>query len=250
MPKFKNVSLTAIVLAAVAASLMIQHQSQAEFRANEALLQEQRSRLAALTAEHERLSSLVPRASGLPAEDHSAELARLRSAAEALKKQTNELGRTLAGSHDSQPSQPPPKLEHHTPEYYAQLHQMAGARNTDAMSLGRAFASYAFDHHQQCPASLDQLAPYLASENLTLSGTNQFEIIFQGSLDRLEGLPWGSVAVVREQQPWPGPDGKMRKVYGFPGGNAQMVQADYFQSWEAQHVIAPPADASGQQNAP
>jgi hypothetical protein len=225
---------------------MIQHQSQAKFRAQEALLQEQRSRLEALTAEHERLSNLVPRASSLPTEDHSAELARLRGEAEALKKQTNELGRPLAGSHDSHPSQPPPKLAHHTPEYYEQMHQMAGARTRDAMNLGRAFGNYAFDHKQQAPASLDQLAPYLAQENLALSGTNQFEIIFQGSLDTLEGLPWGSVAVIREQQPWPGPDGKMMKVYAFPDGHSQMVQSDYFQSWEAQHVIAPPADATGQ----
>jgi len=88
----------------------------------------------------------------------------------------------------------------------------------------------------------------LAKENRSLSGSNQFEIIYQGSLDNLQGLPSESVAVVREQQPWPGPDGKMTRLYGMMGGIRQMVASDdNFQSWEAKHVISPPpVNQSGQ----
>jgi hypothetical protein len=111
---------------------------------------------------------------------------------------------------------------------------------TDAKVLVMAFRLYADDHQNQSPVGLDQLDAYLAKENRTLSGTNQFEIVFQGSLDQLQGLPPGAVAVVREQQPWPGPNGKMMRVYGFADGHSQMVVSDdNFQSYEAQHVIMP-----------
>jgi hypothetical protein len=248
MTKFKIISMTTIALAGVAASLMIQRQSQARFRAGEARLQQQSNQLAALTAEHGRLSNLVSRASSAPANDNAAELAKLRREAEALKKQTNDLGRPLARRQDSPPSRTAPSQASHTPEYYEQMRQMAGSKPTEARDLGMAFRAYAEDHQNQSPVSLDQLASYLAKENRSLSGSNQFEIAYHGSLDQLQGLPWGSVAVIREPQPWPGPDGRMLRVYGFLDGHSQMVSSDdNFQSWETQHVIAPPAiRASGQ----
>jgi hypothetical protein len=125
---------------------------------------------------------------------------------------------------------------------------MAGSKPFESRNLGTAFISYANDHRNQFPSSLDQLAPYLAKQNASLSGSNQFEIIYQGSPDRLKGIPLDTVAVIREQQPWPGPDGKMRRVYVMASGTTQFVGSDdNFQSWEAEHVIAPPsAGASGQ----
>ena len=95
-----------------------------------------------------------------------------------------------------------------------------------------------------CPTSLDQLTPYLAQNNATLSGSNQYEIIYQGSLDQLKNLPWGSIAVVRDAQPWAGPNGTMLRTYGFPSGSSQMV-IDNLQPWLSQHVITPPMDAPG-----
>jgi hypothetical protein len=115
----------------------------------------------------------------------------------------------------------------------------------DAKVLGMAFELYESDHQNQSPVNLDQLAPYLAEEAKqgykTFSGTNQFEIVYQGSLSNLQGLPWGSVAVVRDQQPWLGPNGKMMRVYGFADGHSQIVGSDdNFQAYESQHVIMPP----------
>jgi hypothetical protein len=79
-----------------------------------------------------------------------------------------------------------------------------------------------------------------------MSGTNEFEIVCQGSLDDLKGLPWGLVAVVRDKQSWPNPDAKMMRGYGFPDGHAQIVGCEFQSSWEAQHFIAPSAtDGSG-----
>jgi len=247
MTKFNIISITAIALAGVAASLMIQHQSQTKLRAGEALLEEQRSQVAALTEEHERLSNLVALAGSARADNNTAELARLRGEAAALKKQTSDLGPALANSPGTRPSRAASSHEPHTPEYYEQLHQMAGNKTLEARDLGMAFGSYADAHQNQSPSNLDQLASYLAKLSGSSSGSNQFEIVYQGSLDRLRSLPWGSVAVIREQLPWPGPDGRMMRLYGFPDGHSQIVSSDDgFQSFEAIHVIAPPNDATGQ----
>jgi hypothetical protein len=248
MTKFKITSVAAAAIAGTAVSLVIHYRSQAACGASVALQQEQGRQMAALTVEREHLSNLAAHAAGARAQESAAELKRLRSEVEALKKQTNDLGRALVKSHDP-PASRPASIEH-TPEYWAQLHQMAGARMEDAKILGMAFEDYAFDHQQQSPLNLDQLAAYLAkaaADNRSLSGTNQFELVYQGSLDKLQGLPWGSVAVVRDQQSWPDPDGKMMRVYGFPDGHSQIVGCEFQSAWEAQHVISSPATSpSGQ----
>lgn len=248
MTKLKIISIAAIAIAGAAAALMIQHKSQVRFREREAWLQQQDKQLAGLTAENRRLSNLVAHADSVPPEDHTAELAKLRSEAEALKKQTNDLGRQLEKSPEPQSLPSAPAPETHTPEYWEQLHQTAGGKTTDAIRLALGFWNYASDHQDQCPSNLDQIAPYLAKEKLSLSGTNQFEIVYQGSRDQLKGLPIGTVAVIRDRQTWVGPDGKMMRVYGMAGGVGQIVASDdNFQSWEAQHIISPPkAGQSGQ----
>jgi hypothetical protein len=240
MTKFKIICLASIAIAGVVASLMVQHKSQVKFRERDALVRQQGQQLAALKAEHQRLSNLAARAKSAPADDHKAELARLRREAEALKQQTNDLGRPLARSQASRSSPPASSPQSHTPEYYEQLHQMSGGKMKDAMNLAKAFISYASDHQNQFPSSLDQMAPYQAKAGMPFSGANQFEIVCQGSFEKLQGIPPGTVAVVREQQAWAGPDGRMMRIYGLADGSAQIVGSDdNFQSWEAQHIILP-----------
>jgi len=46
--------------------------------------------------------------------------------------------------------------------------------------------------------------------------------------------------VIRDKQTWQGEGGRMMRVYGFVGAEAQIISSDDdFQSWEAQHVIFP-----------
>jgi len=242
MAKLKIILIAGIVLAGTAATLTIQHKSQIKLSANEASLREQEEQLAALTTEHARLSNQVATAHGAPPEDHTAELAKLRGEAEALKKQTNDPGRRLAAREPKPPTPPSPAPATHTPEYWQQLHQMEGSKGTELRDLALAFSRYAWDHQGQSPTSLDSLVADLAKQNWTLSGTNQYEIIYHGSFDDLEGIPIQDVAVLREQQAWPGPDGKMFRVYGMGGGVGLRVSSDdNFVSWEAKHVILPPA---------
>jgi hypothetical protein len=248
MTKLKTFSLASLGLAGVAASLMILHASLVKFRERDALVRQQDQQLAALNAEHQRLTDLAARTNVAPLDDHTAELARLRSEAEALKRQTNDLGRRMEASRASRSSQPAPVPESHTPEYWEQLHQRAMVKAADARNLATAFIFYAGDHQNQCPSSFDQVASYLAKKEWSLSGSNQFEILYEGSFGKLQGVPPGEVAVVRDRQTWAGPDGKVMRVYGMGDGSGQIVGSDdNFQTWEAQHVIAPPKSGqSGQ----
>jgi hypothetical protein len=240
MTKFKIISVAGLAIAGVAASLMIQHASHRKFLERDDLLRKQGEQLAALTAEHQRLSDLAAHAQDEQAVDHTAELAKLRREAEALKKQTNDLVLPMEKSRASRISRPAPNAELSPQEFQERMRHMWEARDA-----ATAFLQYAGDHQQQFPSNLDQIASYLAKENRTMSGTDQFDILYQGSLDKLDGVPLGAVAVIRSQQTWQGTNGNMTRVYGLADGHSQVVASDdNFQSWEAQHVISPPSNAS------
>jgi hypothetical protein len=244
MIKFKIISLTALAIGGLVASLIVHHKSQVNFRDNETLMRQQNDQLATLTAENQRLSNLAAHTHVAPPDDSAAELARLRAEADTLKKQTNTLATQLQKISAPRPPQPAPASESHPPEYWKQIQEMAGDKSTDARNLATAFLYYASDHQNQVPSNFDQLAPYLAKPNLIFSGTNQFEIVYHGSLDKLQGVPNGTIALVRDQQTWQGPDGRLMRVYGMANGVGQIVSSDdNFQAWESKHVISPPNPA-------
>ena len=234
------IAVTVLVIAGLGVSVAIHGRNQAGFRERDALSRQQDKQLADLTAENQRLSNLVARAASASAQDPSAELAKLRAQAEALRKQTNELAKLSPPRQQPHSSRAAASPTTHPPEYWDQLHQIMGARGTDARNLATAVSEYAAQHQGHAPHSLDELDPYLGKAGRPLSGTNQFEIVFQGSLDQLQGLPPGEVAVVREQQTWLTPDGKTARVYGLNGGIGQVVASDdNFQTWESKHIIPP-----------
>src|SRR5262245_16191310 len=91
--KLKVIIICAIAIAGMTSSLVIRGRAQAKLRENDAMLRQQDDRVAELTAERQRLSNLVAQASHVPAEDPFAELRKVRTEAEALRRQTNELSR-------------------------------------------------------------------------------------------------------------------------------------------------------------
>jgi hypothetical protein len=71
---------------------------------------------------------------------------------------------------------------------------------------------------------------------------SEFEMVYQGSTNELTHVPWQEVALIRERQPWPTPSGKWARIYVTAWGGVEIVESDdNFQSWEAEHVIPPPA---------
>jgi len=249
MTKLKLSLIGAIATASVAASLGVHHQTQAKLLEKNTELQQLDGQLAGLTAENQRLSNAVVQAANPPADNRAVELVRLRTEAQALQKQINELGKQLTENRPSGVSQAASQSIHHTPEYWEQLHQMAGGKSKDAMILAFALMEYASDHAGRIPSSFDQIESYLRKKkDAVLTGTNEFDIVYQGSLDQIKNIPMQEVALVRDRQSWLAPSGKMAKVYGMAGGIGQIVESDdNFQAWEAEHIVVPPPAAQSVQ---
>jgi tellurite resistance-related uncharacterized protein len=75
-----------------------------------------------------------------------------------------------------------------------------------------------------------------------MTGTSEFEMVYQGSYNELTNVPLQEVALIRERHAWPTPSGKWARIYVMAGGEVNIVEADdNFQSWEAAHIVPPRA---------
>lgn len=92
----KTLVTIAIIAAGVATPLVIQHKAQVRLRAENQSLREQVDRLSQLTAENERLSNLVARATPPAPGGVSSDVLRLRGDVGLLRRENEELGRLLA----------------------------------------------------------------------------------------------------------------------------------------------------------
>ena len=232
----------AITIAGVLIAIVIQRQLHAQLRGKEEALRQQAEQVTELAAEHQRLTNRIALAKASSPDGQRADLERLRGEAEGLRKQTNTLGKQSERSRITRPPTKVTKPESHPPEYYQRLHQVAGGKDRDALAIGSALQQYAGEHNRQIPANMEQIAAYLRSGSQPLTGTNEFEIVYQGTLDRLQNVPLGSVALIRDRQIWRAPSGKSARVYGMANGAGLIVESDDdFQSWEAEHIIPPAA---------
>jgi len=303
MTQFKIIlGSSAFLVGGLTASLVIQDRAEGKLRESDAVLRQQDYQLAVLAAEHQRLSNLVAQANSSSAEDQLAELAKLRSQAEAFRKQTNELGKQLAENRRSRQSQTLPRSRSDThyfvgmisvvsdsnsEEYVNQLNRMTYDKMGDVRNLSSAVRKYASEHQGEFPTNFDQAAPYFyefqarankfheqfrklaesspppkevnlrdlvadKGESATppkqqeSSRLSEFEMVYQGSYNELTNVPWQEVALIRERQAWPTPSGKWARIYVTANGEVKVVESDdNFQSWEAEHIIRPPA--AGQQ---
>ena len=119
---FKAAIVGAVVIASVAAPLAVQHSAQAKWRERNELLEQQAGRLAELSTENQRLSSLVAQAesSSLPSEQLR-ELLRLRGELGRLRQSMSEIaklreanqqflaGRTNPAERSGAPAPPEPQ---------------------------------------------------------------------------------------------------------------------------------------------
>jgi len=265
-----NLFFIGIIVVSLAASVLMEWRIRAGYRDNETLSRQQDQQLAGLAAENQRLSNLIAQAktNRAPAEDRTVELAQLRAKVGALREQTNQLAqwarevaenRRLEGARfyaagDSN------LLEHNHekgitfaggPRASSEINDAIPKIN-DAIALAGALRRYADDHQGDFPMNLNLVTSYLhkpldadspSLANAPLTGTNDFEIVFQGSQNDLTNIPKRRVALLRERQPWMTPNGNWARVYAYADGAASTVESDdNFQSWDAQHVIPPQAD--------
>ena len=240
MTKLQAGIISAIVVAGVATPLVVQHQAQVKLRLENDWLQQQMTQA---RGENERLSNSIAQAKGAQAlsEDQFRELLRLRGEVGLLHRELAEATNTRA--------QAPTRtnLLAQSVDPLEQQRQVALARQQFIAKMGYAknwvLALYllAKDNQGQFPTSLDQAAARLPEQarDETLLATNQFDMVYQGSLTGLTNP--GSTIVLRENQAQPGPNGGWNRIYGFADGHAEVHHSEdgNFQPWEAQHMITP-----------
>jgi hypothetical protein len=237
--KLKAGIVSAIVVASVATSFVIQHQAQAKMREVDASLRQKADQLARLQAERERLVILAAQTNS---PNQLNDLLRLRGEVGFLRKRTNDLAtlqeenrrlraRNLAQSENSKT--PLQRREEEHAQAIAKLH------------FGRvcllAFDMYARDNQGQIPTNFEQVAVYLPKETYTQTNvtTDQYEIVYQGSLNTITNP--GNVIVIREKQAWTSDSGGWSRAYGFADGHSEihLSRDGNFEPWEKQKGIKP-----------
>jgi len=239
---FKVLATVLIALAGLVASLLVRRQGEVALRANEENIRSQEIQLIDLQAENERLSKLARQAVQASPSQQSSELSKLRDEATALRIQVQELERALESKRQAAAATPALRGESYVSQSnrVVMSHLRHLGKVADGRNLVRALVEFAQVHQAQFPSGLDELAR--SKFRARLSGTNYFEMIFQGSLNDLTNIPPRSVALIREQQPWVNQDGKAARVYGMADGATLFVESDdNFESWEAEHIVPPPA---------
>jgi len=237
---FKTGVVCAIAIAGVMASLVIQHRAEVKIREKDQASRQQDTQFAALAAEHERVSSVVAQVKSSLPDGQQRELQKLRIEVERLRNQINELEIKLEPARRARIALV--ASERPTPEYRKQRDEMVAGKIKDASSLSEAIEQYLANHQDQFPLNLAQLAPDLQKEHLSLTGTNEFEIVYTGTSDRFTNIPVQGVAVIRERQAWLAPSRKWARLYVTADGHRHIVESeDNFQAWEAEHIFPPPA---------
>jgi len=237
MNQIKIFLLALLVIAGCVATFFIHRHSQAALRENNAAIENAQQQIAQLQKEQQRLNRELTASGPVVASDPTAEIDKLRQQADSLRAQTKRVKNKRAASKPAH--EPPP--ESHPPEYYQHLHERAGGKDRDALALGLALRMFANDHQGQFPKDVDQLAPYLQKEGTTVTGTNTFEILYQGTAEDLAKVPDSAIALIRDREVWVAPSGKAARVYGMADGSGRVVESeDDFQAWEAQHVLRTP----------
>ena len=114
------------------------------------------------------------------------------------------------------------------------------SRFSDAKAYCLGMLLYAQKHGDLLPTNLDQTLPYLNAVNRLPSGTNHFDILYRGSLDKLPNPMTNGIIMLRSDA-CVAVDGKWTRVYGFADGHCEThseLDAS-FARWEKDHSLHP-----------
>jgi RNA polymerase sigma factor (sigma-70 family) len=206
--------ISAVVIAAVATSLVIQQKSQAGLREQDESLRQRAEQLAKLRAENERLSNLASKANDSPGNGQLDELVKLRAEAELLRGQTRKLAALREENRQLPQSRP---QEAQTP---LQISEMAWTKQEGVETWMRAFLAYAKQNQGQVPTSFEQAEPFWPKDvrKSASVAADQFEILYHGSLVALTNR---DVIVFREKKLWQHVNGQWGRFYGLANGFSQ-----------------------------
>jgi len=247
-----------VVVAGITATILVHNHATEMLQSNGIALEQQTRQLAALTAENQRLTVQIEYAKTNPAArvNPAAELSGLRAQVASLRGQATEISMRLQkqrhGACTDFFAQGDANLREHGRRIDGTVRggPRATGKLNDARVLMNGLLKFADDHDGRLAQNFDLIKKYYPPpltdaseswENAPLSGTNQFEIIFQGNLAELTNIPPYHIAMIRETIPWTTPDGKWARTYGFADGSARIETSDdNFQSWDAQYTVPAP----------
>ncbi len=215
----------AVVAIAIATPLFLVHDAEIKSRAAQEIAAAH-IQAATMADDNAALSNSLA-ATQAALDKRGQELARLRSTAQAANKKAKPASNKRAAASTPTPATPDPDKPQEP--YWA-------PHGRDSRNLVTMLILYANEHHGQLPQNVEDLGAY--SKGYELTGTNQFEIVYQGSLDAIKDRD--ETIIVRETQALRAPDGKWAKVYGFANGTAQLheeINGD-FSAYEKEHGLA------------
>jgi hypothetical protein len=235
-----KLGLATLLIAGATTALVVQHQTQKKLRAENDAWHRQVTRL---QVENEALSNRLAMAhdpNSIP-DKQLKDLLRLRAEVGLLRQKTNELGK-LIGKDRLRPAEGDSQASDETTPAEEQQRQISIAKMSDAKILVLGEFLYTQDNKGQLATNLDQFSAYLTNSEQKLTGTNNFELTYTGSINGLTNA--GSVIMLRESQAWPTLNGQWAKSYGFMDGHAEVhvQESDDFDPFEQQHSISPPTD--------
>jgi hypothetical protein len=171
-----------------------------------------------------------------PNEDQAQELDRLERDVGALRQEPNDLPRLQAENKDLKAitEEPDDPLE-------AEFQDDNQVRLEHLKQWGLSFLLYAQAHDDRIPESFEQAASIQGSEAMLEFDTNQFEIVYRGTLQGVADP--GNTIFVRELQARQSPNGQWAKVYGFADGHtATHTEQDEtaFAAWEKDRIATQP----------
>jgi RNA polymerase sigma factor (sigma-70 family) len=235
--KLMSITKTQIAVAglvtALAATLVVQSQTNAKLRKENRALLDQAAQLGSLQAENGRLRTSQASAAPHMSEDQRRELARLRAQVGRMRDQLS-----VAQNENAQMKAFIQKTV--KPEVQDPFQQNAVAKMSYSKDWALACIEYAQAHQNMFPTNLAQVDSYLpddAKGQTNLTG-DELEILYQGPTTAITNFR--NTIVLREKVPMQKPDGGWLRVYVFGDGHSQLhLAADGdFSAWESNYLPA------------
>jgi RNA polymerase sigma factor (sigma-70 family) len=246
LAKLKVGLIGVLLVGGVATPLLLQHRSQVALREDNNSLRERIQQLEGTSEENERLSNLLNAATSPIPADQLHELLRLRNEVGMLRSQTNRLEELRKDNRRlqellTQRDQDPGKEQ--VSSATQEFQERGIPKLQDAKLLVLWLMMYQNDNPNRFATNFEQLAyitnGIVAGTEVHFTGTNHFEIMYQGLFSGLAQPAQG--IVLRETQPWQSADGSWNRAYGFADGHSEIHKAPdgSFESWEKEHTLSP-----------
>jgi RNA polymerase sigma factor (sigma-70 family) len=238
MTKLKVGLAAAVAVAGLSIPLLKQHQALAKLRQENSALRLQADGLGRLAAENARLSNLLAQPTQPDAQSQTRELLKLRGEIGQLKRQLAEAPKTKPTTATVAASRDPMEVQK----------EIGIANMVYSKGWMLAFRLYADQNQGQFPTNFESAASFLPEEikNQTNYTTDQFEILYQGSVDAITNP--ASIIIIREKEPWQAYDGGWVRGYAFADGHSEIHRATdgNFEPWESVHLWSPPSTGRNQ----